>query len=567
MYLAKVFENMLRIPGWLPKYDASWLRADLVAGATIWAVLVPLAMACAVLVGVEPVYGLYTLPLALFAYAVFGGSRLMAVGPDTAVAMLVGGVVAAFAVNGTEPETIALTLAICAGTIYLVFSFFKMGWIADLVAEPVLKGFVEGVVWLTILKQMVGLLGLDIGKLSSSFHQGLPQVVQALPTAHAVTAVVGIASIAVLLTLRHYLPKVPGSLVVVVGTILLIYVLALDKQGLAVIGAVDGGLPDFSRLLAVDPSEALYLLSSALAIVVLGYTKSLAALKLAASQGHGDRIEPNRELLALGMANLGAGLSTGYAVAGSLTATTVSISAGGKTQVANIVAAALSVLTIFLLLPLLAKLAMSSLAAIIVVALLKLSDLRYFRSLWRISRFEFVICVAAFLGVLTVGVMPGVMIGVVLSLFKLAYTVHTPTTVVVGRTPSGAFVDLDEHPEAEEIPGMLIWRQYGPFVFLNARVLSEELRAVVRKRDDIKLVIIDATTSAGMDTTAADALIEVRQELAAIDIDFWVVNPRQVGWKMAVARLADAKLEIPRVFDSLAEAVSTFQSRFEHARA
>lgn len=558
---------MLPILSWLPKYEISWLKADLVAGATIWAVLVPLAMAGAVLVGVEPVYGLYTLPLALLAYAIFGGSRLMAVGPDTAVAVLVGGVVSAFAVNGTEAETIALTLAICAGVIYLVFSFFKMGWIADLVAEPVLKGFVEGVVWLTILKQMVGLLGLDVGKLSSSFHQGLPQVVQALPTAHAATAAVGIASVVILLVLRHYLPKVPGSLVVLVGAILLVYVLALDKQGLAVIGAVDGGLPNFARLLAIDPSEVLYLVSSALAIVVLGYTKSLAALKLAASQGHGERIEPNRELLALGMANLGAGLSTGYAVAGSLTATTVSISTGGKTQVANIVAAALSVLTIFLLLPLLAKLALSSLAAIIVVALLKLSDLRYFMSLWRISRFEFVICVAAFLGVLTFGVMPGVMIGVVLSLFKLAYTVHTPITAIVGRTPSGAFVDLDEHPDADEIPGMLIWRQYGPLVFLNARVLAEELRAALRKRDDIRLVVLDATTSAGMDTTAADALIEVRQEMAAIGIDFWVVNPRQVGWEMAVARLAAAKLEIPRVFDSLAEAVSAFRSRSEHGRA
>lgn len=533
----------------------------MVAGATIWAVLVPLAMACAVLVGVDPVYGLYTLPMALLGYAVFGGSRLMAVGPDTAVAVLAGGVVAAFAVNGAEPPIVVLTLAISAGVIFVVFSYFKMGWIADLVPEPVLKGFVEGVVWLTILKQLVGLLGLDIEKLPSGFHNAVLEVSRSLPTTHLITALVGIGSVIVLLALRRYLPKVPGSLVVLIGIILLVNVLALDEQGLAVLGSIDGGLPDFSRLLAIDPYQSLYLLPSAVAIVVLGYTKSLAALKLAASQGKGERIDPNRELFALGVSNLWAGLSTGYAVAGSLTGTTVGISTGAKSQVANIVAAVLSILTVFILLPVLANLAMSSLAAIIVVALLGLSDLRYFRTLWRISRFEFVICIAAFLGVLTFGVMPGVMIGVVLSLFKLAYTIHSPSTAVVGKTPAGAFVDMDEHTDAREIPGVLIWRQYGPLVFLNARVLSEELRAVVAKRDDIKLVIFDATTSAGVDTTAADALIEVKQELEESGIGFWIVNPRQAGWKMAVASLEAAKLDIPKVFDSLAEAVAAFQSK------
>jgi SulP family sulfate permease len=165
------------------------------------------------------------------------------------------------------------------------------------------------------------------------------------------------------------------------------------------------------------------------------------------------------------------------------------------------------------------------------------------------------------LGVLTFGVMPGVMIGVVLSLFKLAYTVHSPSTAVVGKTPAGAFVDMDEHPDALEVSGILIWRQYGPLAFLNARVLSEELRAVVAKRNDIKLVIFDATTSAGVDTTAVDALIEVKQELEQSGIDFWLVNPRQAGWKIAVATLEAAKLDIPQVFDSLAEAVNAFQSK------
>ena len=543
---------------WLPEYQRSWLRGDLIAGATIWSVLIPLALAYAVIVGVDPVVGLYTVPLALLGYAVFGGSRLLAVGPDAAVAVLSAGIVASVSVGGREYLALTLALALIVGVLYVLFFFLKMGWIADLIPDPVLKGFTEGVVWLTILKQLGVLLGLELEEPSQGFFRSSIGLVKALPEAQVATTLMGVISVLALVLLRRFVPRLPGPVIVLVGSIILVGLLGLDKVGIAVLGEIKGGMPGLGLPTGITFGQIIALISGALAIVVLGYTKSLSALKRAAEQS-GEPIDPDRELLAIGVSNIGAGLGGGYAVAGSLTATAVSVSAGGKTQIANLFAGVLCVLTIIFLLPLLADLALSSLAAIIVVALAGLSDLGYFRRLWEIRRSEFMVGAAAFLGVLVFDVMPGVMIGVVLALFKLAHNIHTPVTAVVARTPSGAFVDIDEHPEAREIPGMLIWRQYGPLVFLNGRVLSNELRSVALSRQNIRVVVFDATVSAGIDSSAASALIAAREDLVAEGVDLWVVNPRQTGWNMVVAMLEAANLAIPPVFESLANAVAGFE--------
>jgi len=543
---------------WLPKYRRSWIRGDLIAGATICAVLIPLALAYAVIIGVDPVVGLYTLPLALLGYAVFGGSRLFVVGPDAAVAVLSGGIIASLAVGGSEILALAIALALIVGVLYVLLFLLKMGWIADLIPDPVLKGFVEGIVWVTILKQFRELLGLELEGPSQGFFGSLIELMKALPEAQVATTLVGAVSVLALVLIRRFVPRLPGPIIVLVGSIILVGLIGLDEAGVAVLGEIKGGLPGLGLPTGVSLSQIIYLIFGALAIVVVGYTKSLPALKRAAEES-GEPIDPDRELLAIGVSNIGAGLGGGYAVAGSLTATTVSVDSGSKTQIANLFAGVLCVLTIMFLLPLLADLALSSLAAIIAVALAGLSDLGYFRRLWAVSRYEFMVGVAAFVGVLAFDVMPGVMIGVVLALFKLAHKIHTPITAVVARTPSGAFIDIDEHPEAQEIPGMLIWRQYGPLVFLNARVLSNELRSVALGHHDIRVVVLDATASAGIDSTAANALIAARDDLGAEGIDLWVVNPRQTGWNMVVAILEASNAVIPPVFESLADAVARFE--------
>jgi SulP family sulfate permease len=550
----------IRVPilKWLPEYQRSWFGSDLIAGASIWAVLVPLGLAYAEIVGVYPVVGLYTIPLALLGYAVFGGSRLLAVGPDAAVAVLSAGIVASVAVGADDYLALTVALALIVGGLYVLFFFLKTGWIADLLPDPVLKGFVEGVVWVTILKKSVVLLGLELDGGSQGFFRSSVQLIKALPDVHVATLLVGVSGIMALILLRRFAPRLPGPLIVLVGSIILVGMLSLDAAGVAVLGENSASISDLGPPADLELSQIIALIPGALAIVVLGFTKSLGPLKRAAEQS-GEPIDPDRELLAIGAANIGAGLSGGFAVAGSLTATAVSIESGGKSQIANVCAGILCVLTIVFLLPLLANLAFSSLAAIILVALTGLSDIGYFRRLWRINRVEFLIGAAAFLGVLIFDVVTGVMIGVVLALFNLAHHIHNPTTAVVGRTPSGTFVDIDEHADAREIPGMLIWRQYAPLVFLNARALSNDLLTIALGKKDLRVVVLDATASEGIDSSAANALIRARNVLRAEGIDVWVVNPRQAGWAMVVAVLEAAAAAVPPVFESLADAVARFE--------
>lgn len=551
---------LMPILEWLPAYRRAWLPGDVVAGAAVWAVLVPLALAYSGILGVDPVVGLYTLPVPLLAYAVFGGSRLFVVGPDAAVVVLSAATVAAVAVGG-DRSSLILALTLLIGVLYAALFLLKCGWIADLIPDPVLKGFVEGAIWVTILKQLPALLGLEVGLSSSGgVPARLAATARALPEAHRATTLLAVASVVALLLLRRFARRLPGPLVVLASSIVLVRVLGLDRVGVAVVDVAGSGTSSFGMTSFPRLGQLVDLLPGALAIVVLGYTKSLGALKRAHAAEKGSRpIDPDRELLSIGAANIAAGLSGGYPVAGSLSATAVRIDSGGSTQVGNLFAGLLGVLTILFLLPALAHVALATLAAIVIVALAGMSDLGYFRRLWSVRRWEFAVGVAALAGVLAFDIIPGVMIGLALALFKLAHDIHSPAVAVVGRTPSGAFVDVDQHSGAAEVPGMLILRHYAPLVFLNARVLSNEMKRLALAREGLRVVVLDATASSGIDSTAAEAFRAAREELAGAGIELWVVNVREKGWKMVVAALDAAGATIPPTFESLAEAVSRFE--------
>lgn len=547
------------LPKWIADYQGAWLASDVAAGAAAWAVLVPLGLSIGAIAGVEPVVGLYALPLALLGYAIFGGQRILVVGPDAAVAILSGSIVASIAVGPEDFLGLTITLALLVGLLYIIFAFFRMGWVADLIADPVLKGFTEGIIWLTLIKQSVTLLGFVPDERPSGIVSALSYLWHAVSDLHVPSLIVGVVSIAMLVIFRITIPRWPGPLIVLFGSIVVSGLLGLSNMGVPVLGVVEGGLPTLSLPSGIDGSDFIQLLSGALTIVLLGFAKALPPLKKA-SEYSGDNLEPNRELLALGAANIGAGLGGGHALSASLTVTSINIGAGGKTQVGNLVAGVFCVATILFLLPLLDDLPLSSLAAIIMVALGGVSNLGYFRSLWKISRYEFWIAAAAFGGVLAFGVLPGVLIGVVLAFFKLAYAIHDPVTAIVGRNPSGGFVDMDEHPEAVEIPGLLILHQYGPLVFLNARILAESLRQARNVDRQIQVVVLDATASSGIDVSAADKLASVRDELVEAGIELWVVNPKRRGWSVVEALLTEKKAALPRVFDTITDAVAAFEA-------
>jgi len=452
----------------------------------------------------------------------------------------------------------ALPSPLMVGGVYMVFFLLRLGWIADLIPDPILKGVIEGLVWVTILKQVIKLFGLKLDDEAERFIPNLIELFEALPQTHIVTAIVGVLSMVALLLIPRFAPRLPGPLIVLVVSIILVGVLGLGDLGVAVLGVSSDGSMRLGFPTGLDAGQIVDLLPGALAIVVLGFTLGIAAAKRAAEKT-GEQIDPDQELLAIGASNLGAGLSGGYAVTGTMSKTAVAMESGGKTQIGNLFTGLLGVLTILFLVPFFASLADATLAALVIVVMVEISNVGYFLALWRVRRLECVLGVAAFAGVLAYGVLPGVMIGVVLGLIVLADHIRRPPTAVVGRTPTGAFLDVDHHDDAKEIPGMLIWRQYAPLVFLNARRLSNELRALVQERENIRVVVVDGSATSGVDSTATTAFLAARNNLAAAGIALWVVNIRDFTWNRITATLVAAGAPIPPRFDSLADAVARFE--------
>ena len=542
---------------WASDYDPAHVRTDLVAGATVWAVLVPSALAYAAIVGVDPIVGLYTVPLALVGYALLGGSRLLVVGPDAAVSVLAAATIAPV-VTGDDYLEVTLALSLIVGAVYVVLWALRMGWIADLVPDPVLKGFIQGLVWVTVLDQVPKLLGVGLEDPPDDFWRRAADTIRAIDEAHAETAILGLGCLAALFALKMLLPRAPGPLVVLAVSLVVVGVLGLDDDGVSVVGEPTGALFDVGLPSGVDSSQLLDLVPGALAIVVLGFTESMGAAKTAA-QTTGERLDPDQELLAIGAANLGAGVSGGYVVTGALSKTSVAIASGGRSQLGNLAAAVLAVATILVLRPVFGQLADSVLAAIVAFAMVGMANWSYFRTLWHISRAEFLLALLAFLGVLTFGVLPGVVIGVVFSLVLLVQHIGDPPSRVLGRTPSGAWRDVERHPEAATVEGAIVWRQEAPLVFLNARRLSDRLRGLAT--EGVEVVVFDASAITGVDSTGLAAFRAAADSLATVGIDLWIVNPLVRSLEKARTRSALLGLDLPPLFDSIDEAIAAFEQR------
>ncbi len=551
---------MGRIPlmRWLSSYDRRWLRSDLFAGITVWSLLIPSALAYASIVGVDPIVGVYTVPLALVAYAVFGGSRLLVVGPDSAISVMSAAAVAAVVV-GDEYLDLTIALALLSGGIYVAFHFLKMGWIADLIPDPVLKGFIAGLVWVTVLHQVPALIGIA-KPAANSFFVELVEVVRSLPSLDPTTAAVGIGSLLLVIAVKKWAPALPELIVILALSIIVVTVLDLGGRGLDIVGDVTGGLSRLGVPTGATPGQLWELLPGAIAIVVLGFTESLGAAK-AASTGTRERLDPDQELLAIGLSNLGSGLSGGFVVTGALSKTAAASAAGARSQVANLVAAALGILTILLLLPLFENLALATLAAVVIYVMGHLWNTRYFQVLWRVSRVEFVIAFAAFAGVLTLGVMPGVVAAVVLSLVAIVVRVGWPESAVLGRTSAGGFEDVRLRDDAVQEPGLVIWRQAGPLLFLNARRLTLDLREAVSAAEDVRVVVLDASSITSVDTTGVGEFAAARRDLEDAGIELWVAGAHDRVWRRTLSFLEAAGEPIPSTTDTLDQAVAAWRAR------
>ena len=509
---ASVAQRLFPILRWLPAYRREWLLPDALAGLAVWAVMVPESMAYAGIVGVPPIMGLYTIVPPLIAYALLGTSRLLVVGPDTATGLISALTVGAIAIQGTaEFNTLTSTIAILIGAFFLLFGILRMGWVAAFIPTPVMRGFIEGLVCVTIIGQVPHLLGIE--GTSGSFFTKLWLVLQHLPDASLLPVLIGLLSLAAMQLLRHLAPRVPAALVVAAAATILVGLLGGEAAGVSVVGDLPSGLPHLV-LPSLDPAILRELVPGALAIVLVGYAEALGGAKAAAMQGGGD-IDPNQELIAHGPANILSGLFGGFLVVGSLSKTSVAMAAGARTQLTNLVAAVFCFLTLVLLTPLFRGMPHPALAAIVIAAMLHLSKPGYLRDLLARTRLEFALAAIVIAGELTLGVPHGIALGVALSLLMLIYRTSHPEGAVLGQLPgTEAYRDVRRHPEARTFPGLLIWRVGGDLFFASIGHLVVGLNAALAAaRPPAKHVLVDADSLNFIDASACDALLSSIKQL------------------------------------------------------
>jgi sulfate permease, SulP family len=504
-------------------YRSGWLRGDLIAGLTVWAVLVPEALAYASIAGVSPVVGLYAAPGALILYAAFGSSKHLIVGPMAATAALSAAAVGDVAAgkSGVFPA-LTVTLALTTGLLALAAGLLRLGFVANFISEPVLKGFIVGLALTIIVGQVPKLLGVSKGE--GDFFRQLWHLVSHLGQAQWLTVVVGLGSLAVVLVLRRVAPVVPAPLVAVLAGIIAVHAFGLERHGLEIVGHITGGLPSFG-LPDVPRQDYLKLAGPAVGVMLVGFAEGLGAAKTYATR-NGYQISANRELIGLGAANLASGLSSGMVVNGSLSKTAVNGSSGARTQVSGLVVAVLTVITLLFLTVLFEDLPEATLAAVVIAALIELVDYRALRSLYRAyssrlghiygwaARADFIAAIAAMLGVLLFDTLPGLIIGVTDSLLLLLYRVSRPHIAVLGEVPGsgGQWADVAVHPEDQTVPGVTVLRVESGIFFANA----DHVRAVIDEaasRAGVAAVVLDCGTMPSVDVTAARMLTQLAADL------------------------------------------------------
>jgi sulfate permease, SulP family len=552
------------MPGWLFSslrgYQKTWLRGDVIAGLTVWAVLIPEALAYATIAGVSPVVGLYAAPGALLLYAAFGSSRHLITGPMSATAALSAATVSSYATAGSSAfVTMTAALAISAG----LAAVLRLGFLASFISEPVLKGFIVGLALTIIVGQLPALFG--VGKGSGDFFQKLWDLISRLGQTQGLTLLVGVASLALILVLRRVAPAVPGSLVAVILGIIAVHVFTLNDHGVEIVGHINGGLPSLG-VPDVSFHDFVRLAGGGCGVMLVGFAEGLGAAKTYAAKHH-YAVDPNRELLGLGSANIAAGLSSGMVVNGSLSKTAVNGAAGANSQVSGLVAAAMTIVTLLVLTGLFEKLPEPTLAAIVIAAVLELVDIGALIRLYRVytrrlgqaygvaARPDFIAAIAALLGVTVFDTLPGLFIGIAVSLLLLLYRSSRPRVTELVEIPGGdgRYGDSGRIEDGGRVPGVTILRVESGLFFANSDWVRDRVSAAAAQTGT-KAVILDASDIPFVDVTAVQMLDELADTLDSEGVTLSVA--RDTDAVRDVVRLADAEHKLDRIYPSVAAAVA-----------
>lgn len=511
----------------LLRYRRSWLRGDLLAGATVAAYLVPQVMAYAGVAGLPPVTGLWAILPALALYAVFGSSRLLSVGPESTTALMTATVAGPLAAGDAgRYAMLAAALAVTVGLLCVVAWAVRLGFLADLLSRPVLIGYLAGVALIMTVDQLTKLTG--VATTGTEFFPQLWSFVTHLSDAHAATVVFSATLLAFLFVVTRYARPLPGPLLaVVLGTAAVVMFDLDDRYGIKVIGKVPSGLPD---LALPDLGDLPRLVLPALGVLIVAYTDFiLTARAFTGGADEGPGLDANQEFLALGTANLGAGVMHGFPVSSSASRTALASSAGARSQAYSLVAGVAVLAVLLFLSPLLSRTPSAVLGALVVYAAARMIDFAGFRRLASFRRRELMLSLGCLAGVLALDILYGVLVAVGLSVAELLTRVARPHDAVEGLVPGMAGMhDVDDFPEARTIPGLLVYRYDSPLFFANAENFRHRaLASVDEQTEPVLWFVLNTEANVEVDITALDAVDELRRELVGRGVVFALARVKQ----------------------------------------
>jgi high affinity sulfate transporter 1 len=539
-------------------YDRSYFRFDLIAGLSVAAVAVPVGVAYAQLAGFAPIVGLYSSILPLIVYAVFGTSRQLIVGPDSATCALVAAAVAPLAAGDASLYlSLSITLAFLTGLLLAAGSFLKLGALADFLSKPILVGFLNGVAISIILGQIGKIFGFPIE--AGGMVARLWEFASKLELTHVPTLAVGVASFCVLIIADKFLPRIPSALVAMVVAGAAVKVLGLDSLGVKTVGAVSGALPQL-RLPNFSIDMLPKLLAEAAGVALVSFSSAMpTARSFAAKNGYD--VDGDREMAALGLANIGAALSQGFAISSADSRTAVGDAAGSKSQVTSLVAAAAIATVLIFLTPFLQYIPTATLGAVLVHAALSLIDVKTLKTLWQIDRREFGLSMLATMGVVGVGAIQAILVAASLAVIRFVQLVSRPRVEILGTAEGVAgFHAVDRQGTVQTFPGLVLFRFNAPVVFFNAAYFKRQaIKAADDEGTSLKWFVLDMIPINMIDATGLFAIDEVVTVLQARGIRC-VAAGRQTEWRLwKKGRKLELNALKTTAFPTLRQAVQAFR--------
>ncbi|AMV18329.1 SulP family inorganic anion transporter [Planctomyces sp. SH-PL14] len=542
----------------LRQYDLSNGRSDLVAAIVVALVLIPSALAYAELARCPPAAGLYAAVAGMVTFAFFTRSRHLIVGPDAAISLLVGAAIGPLV--GEDPgKAVALAgiLSLLTAGVLFLMARLRLGIAADFLSSPALLGFMNGAAIVIVGSQIGKLFGIPLTESNTLLR--FWEWISNIGSVHGPTIVMGLICIAALAFCRRALPRVPGAIVVFLIAVSAGRVLDFTLLGMQVIGAVDLRLPIAVRP-GLNPSEAAPLFTAAIGIALLVFSEGVVLGRTVARK-HGYQIDPDHELIAFSAANAAAGLVGSFAIGSSQTRTLLNDATGGRTQVVSFLASAIVMVTAILLMPWIATMPSVAIAAILIFTGVTLVDFPLYGRLWRMHRFSMVVAAATTAGVVVIGVLPGILLGIFLSLLGVLASIIRPQDALLGCVPGSTTLhDVGDDEAAETIPGLVVYRFYGPVIFANIRFFVERVEWFLSQEETpVREVILDARAIPGIDVTAAEQLADFVTALRKRQIEVVIVKAH-LPLRESLSHFSPGFEACPR-FSQLSDAVAAFQER------